>query len=330
MVSEDASSSAMRLGCFFIILIKEFDSLRQFFEREKGIPCRLSKGMDGNSIDTREAGMDAKMAYRSAGQKYTLALTGMILFCLIAVGYTYAIPYWVVGILCLIVLIQCVFVCWWWPRRQEEQRQAELRGQREEALRLLSQYRHDWLNHIQLVQGYLQMKKYERAAEPIRACVEEARKHAKLGSLASPLVAYRIMDVTLRYPLLQIDVQAPGLTGGELPFAVEAELAETLYLICAEGGEWTNRTGRPVHWGFTILQRGTNGFAIGLHVSGESISDESIDNIIRFITDLGWVFEASDRVADGYHLTFHLSYSPKGLRLPKQRRRSAAGRELPS
>jgi hypothetical protein len=227
---------------------------------------------------------------------------------------------------CAFVLIQGVYCCWWLPLRQAAMREMELREQREETLRMMSQYRHDWLNHIQLVQGYMQMKKYERMADPIRTCVEEARKHAKIGSLPSPLVAYRVMEATLRYPLLQIDVQALGFTGEDLPFVVESELADTFFEICAGGGELANRRGKPVNWSFSILQRGVEGFSIGLHVSGESITDEYVDEVISIVTGQGLVFEASDPVADGYQLTFHLSYSKKGLRLPKWIKENTADR----
>jgi hypothetical protein len=267
-----------------------------------------------------------KIFQRSSERNVLLALTCMILFSIIAIGFTYAIPFWVVAIPCAFVLLQGVYSCWWLPLRQAAKREKELREQREKTLRMMSQYRHDWLNHIQLVQGYMQMKKYERIAAPIRTCVEEARIHAKIGRLPSPLVAYRFMEVTLSYPLLQIDVQAPGLIGENLPFVVESELADTLFEICAKGGELANRRGQPVHWSFSILQRGVEGFSIGLHISGESINDDYVDEIISIVTGQGLVFESSDPVADGYQLTFHLSYCKKGLRLPKRIKEKTADR----
>lgn len=258
-----------------------------------------------------------KIVHQSSVQKIVLFIIGATIVSVVAIGYRYPIPFWFLLIPCVSLIFMGIYSCWWLPLQHGVQREVELREQREETLRMLSQYRHDWLNYIQLVQGYMQMKKYERIADPIRVCVEEAHKHAKIGNLASPFVAYRVMEATLRYPLLQIDVQEPGVVEGEIPFAVESELADILFAICSKGGDLTNQKGEPVKWSFSMFHRGSDGLAIGLHISGDSTSKAYIDQVIQMITEEGLVFERADQVADGYQLIFHLSYSKKGLRLPK-------------
>lgn len=254
--------------------------------------------------------------YHSSWTMIALFLFFLTLFSWIAVIGAYSLPLWPFLLPCVPLLLLGAYLLWWLPIRWREQRERDHRQQQKKALQMLSRYRHDWLNHIQLVQGYLQMKKYERMVGPLRTCVEEAKKHARLSSLSSPLLAYSLMEASLHYPQLQIDIQASALPE-HLPLAVEKELAHLLFSMCAKGDEIRQRRGQSVSWTFTLCHRGENGLAIGLCITGENIEEAYIHEVISSLTEWGLVLEGADPVSGGHQLHFYLSYNKKGLRLPK-------------
>jgi len=62
-----------------------------------------------------------------------------------------------------------------------------------EFMRFLRVYKHDFLNHLQVVLGYLQLKKPERALEYLKEAIEEVEKSGSVMRLGLPSVAFWLL-----------------------------------------------------------------------------------------------------------------------------------------
>jgi stage 0 sporulation protein B (sporulation initiation phosphotransferase) len=79
---------------------------------------------------------------------------------------------------------------------KEERKQLEAANQRQ-MIELISHYRHDWMNEIQLLFGYVSLKKYDKldaCMDKIRSKVLQESSIAKLGipSLVAFFVSFRL------------------------------------------------------------------------------------------------------------------------------------------
>lgn len=75
----------------------------------------------------------------------------------------------------------------------------------EQAMQLLSRYRHDLMNDVQLIKGYLQLGKQERVADIIAKIVSDNARYSRIASYPSNL-AFLIMKAELVHPYICIDV----------------------------------------------------------------------------------------------------------------------------
>lgn len=81
--------------------------------------------------------------------------------------------------------------------RLNEQLKKLLRDTREaryeEIVRTIDHHRHDWMNDVQVLFGYIQLKKYEKLLAYINKIIEQMRRESLISKLGIPfLVAYLI------------------------------------------------------------------------------------------------------------------------------------------
>ncbi|TFE30710.1 Spo0B domain-containing protein [Cohnella luojiensis] len=91
------------------------------------------------------------------------------------------------------------------------------------AIRTLSHHRHDWMNDLQILYGYLRLKKIDKAVDVvdrIRARMEHDSKVSQIGipELATFLLSFRAVCDTIR---LDVEIQ-DGLHLDRLPYETEA------------------------------------------------------------------------------------------------------------
>ncbi|QJD81806.1 Spo0B domain-containing protein [Cohnella herbarum] len=96
------------------------------------------------------------------------------------------------------------------------------------AIRTLSHHRHDWMNELQIVYGYLRLNKLDKAVEVvdrIRGRMEQDSRLSQIGipELAAFLLSFRTVCDTMR---LDVDIQ-DGLHLDRLPCEAE-ELSRTI------------------------------------------------------------------------------------------------------
>jgi stage 0 sporulation protein B (sporulation initiation phosphotransferase) len=99
---------------------------------------------------------------------------------------------------------------------KEERKQRQYSNQRE-MIDLISHYRHDWMNDIQLLFGYISLKKYDKLDEcmdKIRSKVLQESSAAKLGipSLIAFFISFRLYYNALALELeMEQDVNLASL-----------------------------------------------------------------------------------------------------------------------
>lgn len=62
-----------------------------------------------------------------------------------------------------------------------------------ETLQILSHARHDWLNHIQLIDGYLSLKQPEKARDVIKRVIAQSQNESELMKLKAPGFAEKVL-----------------------------------------------------------------------------------------------------------------------------------------
>jgi stage 0 sporulation protein B (sporulation initiation phosphotransferase) len=96
------------------------------------------------------------------------------------------------------------------------------------SIRTLSHHRHDWMNEVQILYGYLRLNKLDKAVDVvdrIRIRMEHDSKLSQIGipELATFLLSFRTVCDTMR---LEVDIQ-DGLHLNRLPYEAE-ELSNTV------------------------------------------------------------------------------------------------------
>ena len=76
-----------------------------------------------------------------------------------------------------------------------------------EVVQVLQRYRHDLMNDLQIVQGYLSMGKSDKAEMKIKNCMEHFHQERKLMSLHTPLFALWVIQFNHRYNNFRINYQ---------------------------------------------------------------------------------------------------------------------------
>ena len=116
---------------------------------------------------------------------------------------------------------------------------------KEEFLQHLRYYRHDFLNHIQLLKGYLTLKKIDEAEQYLNQIVDRAEREAQLFQIGDPCLAYSLHKYRLfphKFELeVQIDIDPEQFSRGRSNLSsFYAVLQKTLGLIeegCQEEAE---------------------------------------------------------------------------------------------
>jgi stage 0 sporulation protein B (sporulation initiation phosphotransferase) len=74
-------------------------------------------------------------------------------------------------------------------------------------LEILSQNRHDWLNQIQLIKGYLELERPERALYVIEDIIVQTHQESLLSRLDLPEFSEWLLTHSWNQPLLQIEFE---------------------------------------------------------------------------------------------------------------------------
>lgn len=162
-------------------------------------------------------------------------------------------------------------------RRADRRRLGRLLEQQQQfSLRLLSQNRHDWMNDLQILYGYLRLQKYHKAIEAvdrIRERMERESRVARLGNarLSSFLLSFRVLSETLR---LEVHVDDDFALDG--PEVWRDRLAKAVIDLVNAVRFRVVRGSHREHTLHLAFSRGDRGVELRLRFSGEVTAFEEL------------------------------------------------------
>lgn len=98
----------------------------------------------------------------------------------------------------------------------------------DEVIDLLRHYRHDLLNHLQLIKGYASMNKLDKVKEKIDQGIVLSRQEAKLSDLNCPAFALWVIQFNWQHENFKLQYQVDG-DNVDL-----SSIDSSLYAICEE------------------------------------------------------------------------------------------------
>lgn len=97
----------------------------------------------------------------------------------------------------------------------------------DDVLEIIRHYRHDLLNELQLVHGYLSMGKTEKTGKKVQNMIERYHEERKLFDLHCPYFTLWLMSVDRNYPQFRIRYETADI--GEI-----SNMDLTLFSSCRE------------------------------------------------------------------------------------------------
>jgi hypothetical protein len=187
-----------------------FASLMVNFSNKCDILCSLSVFMNG--VDRMERWKQVRLVRLGAG---IVTLAGLIFLIAASPGWTAGVP---AGIAVL-----AGGAGYWHLRNKERNAEFErMLAQKQEEfdsalLRTVDRVRHDWMNELQVLYGYLQLKKYDKmpcVVERIKMKAQQQSYLSKLGipSLTTFLLGYMYGSKAMELEVeLEEELHLPGL-----------------------------------------------------------------------------------------------------------------------
>lgn len=86
-----------------------------------------------------------------------------------------------------------------------------LKEERQKFLTMLSQFRHDWLNHFQVLLGYLKLERYDLCEEYIRRVTNETKNESRVAALGIPSLVIFLLTHNVLHQELKVEVEVPEL-----------------------------------------------------------------------------------------------------------------------
>ncbi|MCJ8013781.1 Spo0B domain-containing protein [Paenibacillus sp. KQZ6P-2] len=91
-------------------------------------------------------------------------------------------------------------------RRWEKQEQALLRSFEETAIRTLNHHRHDWMNDLQILYGYIQLGKIDKAVQCVDRIKERMNQESKISKLGIPSLVFYLQSFRTSNSNLELEI----------------------------------------------------------------------------------------------------------------------------
>lgn len=112
----------------------------------------------------------------------------------------------------LVVWLTAVFVLL--SKYEKKQRERELQESRQVQqnffMDVLSHQRHDWMNELQLIFGYVRMGKHDRVEQIVTRVSEEMHKEGRIAKLGLPKLVFYLMTFKGENREIALRIQADG------------------------------------------------------------------------------------------------------------------------
>ena len=165
----------------------------------------------------------------------------------------------------------------------------------QDFISFLRVYKHDFLNHLQVIQGYLQLQKPEQALRYLKEAMKDVELYGSVLRLKLPAVAFWLL-------LKELELRKQGITMhlcSDTPFSVSAALEKSL-LAFLKGivGDIARRLGRlpfeDREWNLSFV--GQDELRIVFALPGEEIIDWAplFQDRLDLISDFNVVMHGSN------------------------------------
>ncbi|MEC0241569.1 Spo0B domain-containing protein [Paenibacillus dokdonensis] len=91
-------------------------------------------------------------------------------------------------------------------RRHEQEQQALLRSFEEAAIRTLNHHRHDWMNDLQILYGYIQLGKIDKAVHCVERIKERMNQESKISKLGIPSLVFYLQSFRTSNSNLELEI----------------------------------------------------------------------------------------------------------------------------
>lgn len=134
--------------------------------------------------------------------KRILVLVGLVNAAVIATIVAFAVPFYIKLLLGIWLAASTIFLV------IGERRRGKAEGDLQ-TIRTLSHHRHDWMNELQVLYGYIRLKKYEKLQDYVDKIKATAMQESLISKLGDPaLIAYLFGFRTERRNMtLEIDIE---------------------------------------------------------------------------------------------------------------------------
>lgn len=86
---------------------------------------------------------------------------------------------------------------------------------KERFIGFLRHYRHDWLNHLQIIKAYLSMDKKDELCRYLNQLIVQVHDEARLSQLGDPELSYFLLTYNWVQDKLHLDVEIESTNGEE-------------------------------------------------------------------------------------------------------------------
>lgn len=210
---------------------------------------------------------------------------------------------YLLGGLSLLVAVMAGWTGFYLPNQIARQQAAQADRLRQDFLRIFSHHRHDVMNHVQLIKGYLQMKKFDRLQSPLQNIIQDAHRHSLLSNVPGTELPYFLLARDVLSSTLHVQVEVDPLVR-ECIVENEPILLHVLRALFAIGEDLQHEQGYPVHWQLQIVPHELK-LALNLHVSGEHANDTYIESVKRLLTQNGFSWMETSGASNRSILTLH-------------------------
>jgi hypothetical protein len=91
-------------------------------------------------------------------------------------------------------------------RYHEEKQRKLLRSFEEAAIRTLNHHRHDWMNDLQILYGYMRLGKIDKAVQCVERIKERMNQESKISKLGIPSLVFYLQSFRTNSSNLELEV----------------------------------------------------------------------------------------------------------------------------
>ncbi len=112
----------------------------------------------------------------------------------------------------MLLIIQIGLIFWLWFRLQKKRKSNYIENNsfmpcNQRIIQILKIYRHDWLNHLQIILGYASLKKADQISPFIDKIIHQSKQLGLVSSFHHVNLATYLLMIPLDYPNLKVELE---------------------------------------------------------------------------------------------------------------------------